>query len=40
MFGGLFNKLKEGLSKTRDNLTDKINETLKLAVAIDDDLYE
>ncbi|MGL4655049.1 MAG: signal recognition particle-docking protein FtsY [Sarcina sp.] len=40
MFGGLFNKLKDGLSKTRDNLTDKINETLKLAVAIDDDLYE
>ena len=40
MLGGLFNKLKEGLSKTRDNLTDKINETLKLAVAIDDDLYE
>lgn len=40
MFGGLFNKLKEGLSKTRDNLTDKINETLKLAVAIDDDLYD
>ncbi|MGL4761433.1 MAG: signal recognition particle-docking protein FtsY [Sarcina sp.] len=40
MFGGLFNKLKDGLSKTRDNLTDKINETLKLAVAIDDDLYD
>ena len=40
MFGGIFNKLKEGLSKTRDNLTDKINETLKLAVTIDDDLYE
>ncbi|MGL4990368.1 MAG: signal recognition particle-docking protein FtsY [Sarcina sp.] len=40
MLGGLFNKLKEGLSKTRDSLTDKINETLKLAVSIDDDLYE
>lgn len=40
MLGGLFSKLKEGLSKTRDNLTDKINETLKLAVTIDDDLYE
>ena len=40
MFGGLFNKLKDGLSKTRDNLTDKINETLKLAVTIDDDLYD
>ena len=40
MFGGLFNKLKEGLTKTRDNLTDKINETLKLAITIDEDLYE
>lgn len=40
MLGGLFNKLKDGLSKTRDNLTDKINETLRLAVSIDDDLYE
>ncbi|MGL4740673.1 MAG: signal recognition particle-docking protein FtsY [Sarcina sp.] len=40
MFGKLFDKLKDGLSKTRDSLTDKINETLKLAVTIDDDLYE
>lgn len=40
MLGGLFDKLKTGLTKTRDNLTDKINETLKLAIAIDDDLYE
>lgn len=40
MFTGLFGKLKEGLAKTRDNLTDKINETLKLAVSIDDDLYD
>ncbi|MDD7793767.1 signal recognition particle-docking protein FtsY [Clostridium sp. 'White wine YQ'] len=40
MFGGFFDKLKSGLSKTRDNLTDKINEALKLAVAIDEDLYE
>lgn len=40
MLGGLFNKLKEGLTKTRDNLTDKINETLKLAITIDEDLYE
>lgn len=38
--GKFFNKLKEGLSKTRDGLTDKINEVLKLAVTIDDDLYE
>lgn len=40
MFTGLFGKLKDGLAKTRDNLTDKINETLKLAVSIDDDLYD
>ncbi len=40
MFGNLFNKLKEGLSKTRDGLTDKINEVLKLAITIDDDLFE
>lgn len=40
MFGEFFNKLKEGLSKTKDNLTDKINEVLNLAVTIDEDLYE
>ena len=40
MFGKLFDNLKSGLTKTRDALTDKINEALKLAVAIDDDLYE
>ncbi|MGG7176015.1 signal recognition particle-docking protein FtsY [Clostridium paraputrificum] len=40
MFGNVFNKLKEGLAKTRDGLTDKINEALKLAVTIDEDLYE
>jgi fused signal recognition particle receptor len=40
MFGNLFDKLKSGLSKTRDGLTDKINEALKLAVTIDEDLYE
>lgn len=40
MFGKLFNKLKDGLSKTRDGFTDKINEVLKLAITIDDDLYE
>ena len=40
MFGKLFDKLKEGLSKTRNGLTDKINEALKLAVTIDEDLYE
>ena len=40
MFGNLFNKLKDGLSKTRDGLTDKINEVLNLAITIDEDLYE
>lgn len=40
MFGNLFNKLKEGLTKTRDGLTDKINEALNLAITIDEDLYE
>ncbi|ELC8423798.1 signal recognition particle-docking protein FtsY [Clostridium perfringens] len=40
MFGKFFDKLKTGLTKTRDNLTDKINEALNLAVTIDDDMYE
>lgn len=40
MFGKFFDKLKTGLSKTRDNLTDKINEALNIAIAIDDDSYE
>lgn len=40
MFGGLFEKLKSGLSKTRDTLTDKVNDMLNLAVTIDEELYE
>jgi len=40
LFGNLFNKLKEGLTKTRDGLTDKINEVLNLAITIDEDLYD
>ena len=40
MFGKLFNNLKSGVTKTRNALTDKINEALNLAVTIDDDLYE
>lgn len=40
MFGGLFDKLKKGLTKTRDSFTDKVSEILNLAVAIDEDLYE
>lgn len=40
MFGGFFEKLKTGLAKTRDNFTDKVSEILKLAVNIDEELYE
>ena len=40
MLGGFFEKLKSGLTKTRDTLTDKMNEVFNLAVTIDEDLYE
>jgi fused signal recognition particle receptor len=40
MLGGLFDKLKKGLTKTRDSFTDKVSEILKLAITIDEDLYE
>ena len=40
MVGKLFNNLKTGLTKTKNALTDKINEALKLAITIDEDLYE
>ncbi|MCT8976848.1 signal recognition particle-docking protein FtsY [Clostridium sp. CX1] len=40
MFGGFFNKLKEGLTKTKNNLTEKIADVLSGAMTIDDDLYE
>lgn len=40
MFGGFFEKLKTGLTKTKDTLTEKVSEVLKLAITIDDDLYE
>ena len=40
MFGKFFNNLKTGLTKTKNALTDKINETLKIAMTIDEDLYE
>lgn len=40
MFGKFFNNLKTGLTKTKNALTDKINETLKIAITIDEDLYE
>jgi len=40
MFGGFFDKLKNGLSKTRNSITEKVNEVLNLAITIDDELYE
>ncbi|MBV7271966.1 signal recognition particle-docking protein FtsY [Clostridium thailandense] len=40
MFGGFFDKLKEGLTKTKNNLTGKITDMLSGAMTIDDDLYE
>ena len=36
MFGKFFDKLKTGLSKTRDNLTDKINEELEEILIMSD----
>lgn len=40
MFGGFFNKLKEGLTKTKDNFTERITDMLSGAMTIDEDLYE
>jgi fused signal recognition particle receptor len=40
MLGVFFEKLKNGLTKTRDNFTEKVSEILNLAVTIDEDLYE
>ncbi|MDP4087955.1 MAG: signal recognition particle-docking protein FtsY [Bacillota bacterium] len=40
MFGGFFDKLKSGLSKTKSTFTDKVSEILKLTVSIDEDMYE
>ncbi|WP_125153759.1 signal recognition particle-docking protein FtsY [Clostridium rectalis] len=40
MFGNFFDKLKQGLTKTKDNFTDKISDMLKLYVTIDEELYE
>ncbi|AVP53705.1 signal recognition particle receptor FtsY [Clostridium tetani] len=40
MFGGFFGKLKEGLTKTKDNFTGKISSMLNLYVNIDEDLFE
>ncbi|AZV56281.1 signal recognition particle-docking protein FtsY [Clostridium sp. AWRP] len=40
MLKGFFDKLKNGLEKTKNNLTGKISDMLTSAVSIDDDLYE
>lgn len=40
MFENFFDKLKEGLTKTRDNLTEKVTEVLSFAVKIDEEMYE
>lgn len=40
MFGGFFDKLKFGLSKTKAGLTDKVSDMLNLYVNIDEELYE
>lgn len=37
---GFFDKLKEGLSKTRGSITEKVNEVFKTTVEIDDDFFE
>lgn len=40
MFQGFFDKLKSGLTKTKDNFTGRIMEVLSGSISIDDDLYE
>ncbi|MBU3142108.1 signal recognition particle-docking protein FtsY [Clostridium sp. CF012] len=40
MLRGFFDKLKDGLTKTRNSITEKVSEVLNLAITIDDDLYE
>jgi len=40
MFGEFFDKLKDGLAKTRNSITEKVSEVLNLAITIDDELYE
>ncbi|MCJ7688490.1 MAG: signal recognition particle-docking protein FtsY [Clostridiaceae bacterium] len=40
MFGVFFEKLKDGLAKTRNSISEKVSEVLKFALTINDDLYE
>lgn len=37
---GLFDKLKQGLTKTRDAFADKVNDVFKVFVRVDEDLFE
>ncbi|MFT8314743.1 MAG: signal recognition particle-docking protein FtsY [Clostridium sp.] len=40
MFSGFFDKLKNGLSKTKNNFTDRVTEILTGTVSIDEDMYD
>lgn len=40
MLSGFFDKLKSGLSKTKNNFTDRITEILTGTVSIDEDMYD
>lgn len=40
MFGKFFDKIKDGLTKTRNTINDAVTQVLKLAVEIDEELYE
>ncbi len=40
MLNDFFSKLRHGLSKTKENFTDKLNSILGIAMSIDEDLYE
>lgn len=40
MISGFFNKLKNGLSKTKSNFTDRITEILTGTVSINEDMYD
>lgn len=40
MFSGFFDKLKSGLSKTKNNFTDRVTEILTGTVSIDEDMYD
>ena len=37
---GLFDKLKQGLTKTRENISQQINNVFSTFVAVDEELFE